>query len=761
MPSPCAITKTRQLLRAAHRPSITTRSLASDGARMVACRAAILALTLFFPAASLRAQVPLAEARAASVSGRVMLSNGNGLPPFALTRGYVLNPGDRVDTRGGGQVVIDLSDGSMVVVAPDSVVVLKDFRAASSLRELFEITLGRVRVKINHFGGRPNPYRMNSPTASIAVRGTEFSVAVNLMGDTQVVVFEGAVEVTSLSDPNHRVLIEAGRGVLVQAGQDFHLFVSPPGARDLGDRDSGDGDHDHHAGGQSPNSAPQHADNHSGPNPPPTAYPTPGTPPPGTPPPGSPDTHPPHGDSDVNSPRAAAGTYERYIASLSQIGQTPFLLRFNAFPEAHLDSLENPAYATQFHEGEARVFFLPSFSGTLAYPGSSSFVSPGTQPSTYSISPQFTIFTPIGSSGVVIGGGITSSRVGSGSQGLTPDLEAGIFGYTPGTNPLRVTGSSVGSYWSGSLVLARRFGASGNNSFGLEIERLIGNGSLVNNTFDSDVPGQISVDTIHSLSNISQTRLTAGLSHDFAGGHKLGVFYRYSWIEATDGDTSNILDGVSQSLNNTSSAGHSGELGMRLRGPLSSRLFYGVDASFIGLSLNDGLVRTGAVDSQQRDRARRGALGLGLGYFLTPRVILSFDLVGGSSRLEALRTENATGALLQSGSGDSRFVSLHGALQADLTRRLFVDASLLTVWTGSSIGFSVFPDQFGNQMLIGDSFFPIPPTPFQPVGHYSDFGVGWRFSPQFFAQYVYSTDYGYTAASHTLMLRYTFRLHKE
>ena len=136
-----------------------------------------------------------------------------------MTRGFALNPGDSVDTRGGGQVVIELSDGSMVVVQPESVVVLKDYRAAGSLRELFEITLGRVRVKINHFGGRPNPYRMNSPTASIAVRGTEFSVAVDAQGDTQVEVYEGAVEVTSLTDPNRRALIEAGRGVLVRPGR--------------------------------------------------------------------------------------------------------------------------------------------------------------------------------------------------------------------------------------------------------------------------------------------------------------------------------------------------------------------------------------------------------------------------------------------------------------------------------------------------------------------------------------------------------------
>ena len=41
------------------------------------------------------------------------------------------------------------------------------------------------------------------------------------------------------------------------------------------------------------------------------------------------------------------------------------------------------------------------------------------------------------------------------------------------------------------------------------------------------------------------------------------------------------------------------------------------------------------------------------------------------------------------------------------------------------------------------------------------FGVGWRFSRDMFAQYLYSTDYGYSAASHTLMLRYTVRFHRQ
>src|SRR5260370_7154314 len=108
-----------------------------------------------------------------------------------------------MDTRGGGRVVIDLSDGSMVVVSPESIVTLKDYRAAASLRELFGIALGMVRVKINHFAGKPNPYRMNSPTASIAGRGTEFTIESDAEGTTPLVVFDAPVTTTTLTAPPH------------------------------------------------------------------------------------------------------------------------------------------------------------------------------------------------------------------------------------------------------------------------------------------------------------------------------------------------------------------------------------------------------------------------------------------------------------------------------------------------------------------------------------------------------------------------------
>jgi hypothetical protein len=52
------------------------------------------------------------------------------------------------------------------------------------------------------------------------------------------------------------------------------------------------------------------------------------------------------------------------LAGLADIGQVPFLLRFNAFSEAHLDSIENPAFAGQFRAPEGRLLFLPTFRGT-------------------------------------------------------------------------------------------------------------------------------------------------------------------------------------------------------------------------------------------------------------------------------------------------------------------------------------------------------------------------------------------------------------
>src|SRR5262249_51874433 len=189
------------------------------------CLLFLLVASIQFTGATALAQA--VDARVASVQGAALRRNNQ--RAFILARGDLLSPGDEIDTRGGGRVVIELTDGSVVVVNPNSRIVISDYRAAPSLREMFRILVGRVRVKIAHYGGKPNPYRVNSPTASILVRGTEFDVAVEPSGDTTVVVYEGLVEVQSLSDPRQRALLSKGGGAQVKANEEIHLFTPGSG----------------------------------------------------------------------------------------------------------------------------------------------------------------------------------------------------------------------------------------------------------------------------------------------------------------------------------------------------------------------------------------------------------------------------------------------------------------------------------------------------------------------------------------------------
>ena len=57
--------------------------------------------------------------------------------------------------------------------------------------------------------------------------------------------------------------------------------------------------------------------------------------------------------------------------------------------------------------------------------------------------------------------------------------------------------------------------------------------------------------------------------------------------------------------------------------------------------------------------------------------------------------------------------------------------------------------------MIEGSIFAMPPD-FQRAS-LSRFHAVLPSLPQLFVQYLYSTDYGVTSASHTLMFRYTFR----
>jgi hypothetical protein len=131
----------------------------------------------------------------------------------------MLEIGDRIVTGENGQVTLALQDGSFIVVSANSSLEIERDRGGE-LRNLMRVFMGKVRFHIQKLGGRPNPYRIHTPTALIAVRGTDFEVRVDPVADaTEVRTFEGRVTVESGDVANREVILDAGRKTLVRSGQ--------------------------------------------------------------------------------------------------------------------------------------------------------------------------------------------------------------------------------------------------------------------------------------------------------------------------------------------------------------------------------------------------------------------------------------------------------------------------------------------------------------------------------------------------------------
>ena len=180
----------------------------------------ILCLSVLLTTFSSASAQSLISARVLSSQGPVEIRRASpGSGPMARVDfkvDDVLRAGDTIVTRGGGRLVLGLSDGSQAIIGEKTTVEIENLNG--SPRTIFNLLRGKTRVVIEKVGGRPNPYRVNTPTAIIAVRGTVFDVIVK-QDETQVFTHEGQVEVISLAALDQPVLLSAGHKTRVRAGQ--------------------------------------------------------------------------------------------------------------------------------------------------------------------------------------------------------------------------------------------------------------------------------------------------------------------------------------------------------------------------------------------------------------------------------------------------------------------------------------------------------------------------------------------------------------
>jgi len=185
--------------------------------KRTAARSTYFCLLFFWIAAGIAAaqeQQPSSTPATAAIAGATIAEwKGNirlnlpGQLPSNPTRGEQLPPGTILDT-GTGRLLLRLSDGSEVMVRAHTRLQVQ--QPSLTDPSYFQLLLGRIRALVSKRTGGAVPFELGTPSAVIAVRGTQFEVEVNSRNVTEVDVVDGLVEVYGRNAAGGSVLLEPG-----------------------------------------------------------------------------------------------------------------------------------------------------------------------------------------------------------------------------------------------------------------------------------------------------------------------------------------------------------------------------------------------------------------------------------------------------------------------------------------------------------------------------------------------------------------------
>jgi hypothetical protein len=174
----------------------------------------ILSLSILARMAAAQEQQPSSVPSAVAITGATIAEwkgdvhlNLPGQSASNPLRGEQLPAGTILDT-GGGRLLLRLSDGSEVLVRSHTRLQLQ--QPSLTDPSYLQLLLGRIRALINKRTGGTVPFELGTPSAVIAVRGTQFDVEVNRRNVTEVDVIDGLVEVSSRNPGAGSVLLEPG-----------------------------------------------------------------------------------------------------------------------------------------------------------------------------------------------------------------------------------------------------------------------------------------------------------------------------------------------------------------------------------------------------------------------------------------------------------------------------------------------------------------------------------------------------------------------
>src|SRR5438105_1763772 len=143
------------------------------------------------------AQVPSSAISIVYLSGTVEISPAGQAAWSAASIGQTLKPGDRVRTRAHSQLTLRLSTNDTVRFHD-----ISEFQIQRPAGEKKKSTVSLLQGMLYLFHrGKAADYDFNTPTASAAIRGTEFNLEAQANGRTIVTMLEGVVELSNAQGP--------------------------------------------------------------------------------------------------------------------------------------------------------------------------------------------------------------------------------------------------------------------------------------------------------------------------------------------------------------------------------------------------------------------------------------------------------------------------------------------------------------------------------------------------------------------------------
>lgn len=157
--------------------------------------------------------------RVTFLKGAVEIQRAGEMPWESLGSGEQLLEGFRISTGQDGILEATFEDGSSFYMNPDTclqVLKARKSEASSVIGELF-LEGGRIITRIKKATGSEPRFKIQTPSAAAAIRGTEFRVSHDSRKSTRIEVLKGMV---AARGRRREVMLEEGAGTVIRKGKE-------------------------------------------------------------------------------------------------------------------------------------------------------------------------------------------------------------------------------------------------------------------------------------------------------------------------------------------------------------------------------------------------------------------------------------------------------------------------------------------------------------------------------------------------------------